>query len=33
MPTSETLERFIELVESNAHDEACEQRVPKKTGT
>jgi ketosteroid isomerase-like protein len=25
MPTSDTLERFIALVESNAHAEACEQ--------
>jgi hypothetical protein len=25
MPTSDTLERFIALVESNAHVEACEQ--------
>ena len=25
MPTPETLERFIALVESNAHDVACEQ--------
>ncbi len=25
MPTSETLERFIALVEQNAHVEACEQ--------
>ena len=25
MPTSETLERFIALVESNAHAQACEQ--------
>jgi hypothetical protein len=25
MPTSETLERFISLVEENAHAEACEQ--------
>lgn len=25
MPTSDTLERFIALVESNAHDVACEE--------
>ena len=25
MPTAETLERFIAKVESNAHDEACEE--------
>ena len=25
MPTADTLERFIALVESNAHAEACEQ--------
>ena len=25
MPTSDTLERFIALVESNAHAQACEQ--------
>jgi ketosteroid isomerase-like protein len=25
MPTRDTLERFIALVESNAHDDACEQ--------
>jgi len=25
MPTAETIERFIALVEQNAHDKACEQ--------